>query len=149
MGNSNGNRSGTVGSFGSLKLDIPDRTIPHHLDRVSPDHSIFQTIILAPCKRHNRSIPSPKATVLNPPPAFKTGPPPDLPRELYSPSPFWVFRFCQRRSLPLPDDRISVLWTSATNAKRYRIKLQTFGPHRANSRRNLLLSTDFGARSSK
>ncbi|GBM24933.1 hypothetical protein AVEN_23464-1 [Araneus ventricosus] len=87
MGNSNGKRSGTVGSFGNLKLDIPDRTVPHHLERVSPDHSIFQTILLALCKRRNRSIPSPKATVLNPSPAFKTGPPP---------------RFSERALLPLP-----------------------------------------------
>ncbi|GBM36710.1 hypothetical protein AVEN_221972-1 [Araneus ventricosus] len=118
MGNSNGNRSGTVGSFGNLKPD-PDRTVLHHLERVSPGHSIFQTILSGPMKTCNRSIPSPKATVLNPPSSLKTGPPPRFSRELYSPSTFWVFRFCQRGSILLPDDRISVLWPNATIGKRY------------------------------
>ncbi|GBM62183.1 hypothetical protein AVEN_189397-1 [Araneus ventricosus] len=58
-------------------------------------------------------------------------------------SPFCGFRFCERGSLSLPHDRISVLWPSALNGKRDRVKIQTFRPHCISSHRNLALTTGF------
>ncbi|GBN01546.1 hypothetical protein AVEN_109136-1 [Araneus ventricosus] len=70
----------------------------------------------APCKRHSRSLQSPSATMPTPPPAFKTGSPSTLFRESYTPHPpFCSFRFCERGSLSLTRDRISVLWPNAPN----------------------------------
>ncbi|GBM50346.1 hypothetical protein AVEN_146589-1 [Araneus ventricosus] len=49
----------------SFKMGIHCRSVPHHLERVSPDSSSFQPINLAgsfmeaPCERHNRRFQSP------------------------------------------------------------------------------------------
>ncbi|GBN00733.1 hypothetical protein AVEN_244850-1 [Araneus ventricosus] len=90
----------------------------------------------APCKRHNRSLQSPKATVPTPPSGF--------PRELASP--FSDFHICERGSLPLNHDRISDLSPSTPNGKRDRMKIQPFRSYRAIAHRILALTTCFGAR---
>ncbi|GBM43009.1 hypothetical protein AVEN_88609-1 [Araneus ventricosus] len=65
-----------------MRLDIDGRTVLHRSVLVAPDHSSFQPISLGrsfmedPCKQHNRSLQSPRATVPTPPPAF--------PREVHS-----------------------------------------------------------------
>ncbi|GBN88487.1 hypothetical protein AVEN_261305-1 [Araneus ventricosus] len=56
----------------------------------------------APFKPHNRSLQSPGATVYTPPPAFKTGLPVPLSREIFTPPPLFcvVFAFLRKhRSL--------------------------------------------------
>ncbi|GBN96802.1 hypothetical protein AVEN_123933-1 [Araneus ventricosus] len=60
-------------------------------------------------KRHNRPLPPSRANVPTPPPRT-------LSRERFTPPPpFCGFRFCERGSLSLTHDRISVLWPIATN----------------------------------
>ncbi|GBL89067.1 hypothetical protein AVEN_255207-1 [Araneus ventricosus] len=65
-----------LSAFLKRKADIHCRTVPHHLERVSPDRSSFQPIHLggtfmeARCKRHNWSLQSPRATVHTPPSRF-------------------------------------------------------------------------------
>ncbi|GBO44630.1 hypothetical protein AVEN_67649-1 [Araneus ventricosus] len=66
-----------------------------------------------------------------------------FPRKLHSPSKFCGFRIYERASLSLIHDRISVLWPSAPIGKRDQMKIQTFRPPRANSRRILALTTGF------
>ncbi|GBL81795.1 hypothetical protein AVEN_93549-1 [Araneus ventricosus] len=108
----------------SLSYTVKDGH-PRRLERVSPNSSSFQFIHLglsfmeAPCESHNWSFQSPRATVSTPPPAIKTGPPTPLSRESFAPTlPFYGFRFCERGSLSLTRDRISVLWPSARNGNR-------------------------------
>ncbi|GBN68064.1 hypothetical protein AVEN_39517-1 [Araneus ventricosus] len=94
-----------------------------------------------PCKRHNRSLQSPRATMPTPLSGFT--------REFPSPSPFCDFRICERGSLPLNHDRISDLCPSTPNGKRERTKIQPFRPYRAIAHRILALTTGFGVTRSK
>ncbi|GBO03622.1 hypothetical protein AVEN_33160-1 [Araneus ventricosus] len=122
----------------------------------------------ASCKRHNRSLQSPRlgrlvgvgltqnklqslsATVPTPPPAFKTGPTARfLERVSFLPPPFCSSLFCETGSLPLTYDRISVLWPSAPNGNPNRMKIQTFRPHCTNTHWILALAAGFGTRGSK
>ncbi|GBO19307.1 hypothetical protein AVEN_9030-1 [Araneus ventricosus] len=103
-------------------MDISGQTFPHHLERVSPDSFIFSPFHLggssieAPYKRHSQPLQSLKATLFTP-----------LSQESYTPPPpFCGFRFCERGSLFLTHDRISVLWPRMPNGKRDRMKIQTF-----------------------
>ncbi|GBO27543.1 hypothetical protein AVEN_175221-1 [Araneus ventricosus] len=66
-----------------------------------------------PCKSRNRLLQSSRATVPTPPLAFKAGS-----RELYSSSLILWFCFCEKFSLLLTRDRISVLWPNTLNGKR-------------------------------
>ncbi|GBM64006.1 hypothetical protein AVEN_241683-1 [Araneus ventricosus] len=99
----------------TLKLDIHKRTVPHHLERFTPFGALHtrQFRFSAHPFRwavHGGSMQTPlqppRATVSIPLPAF----PVPLPREsLILLLPFCCFRFCERASLPLTLDRISVL----------------------------------------
>ncbi|GBN42612.1 hypothetical protein AVEN_48398-1 [Araneus ventricosus] len=60
------------------------------------------------------------------------------------PAPFCGFRYCERASLPLPHDRISVLLPSAPNRKRDWMKIQPSRPQCVNSHRILALTAGFG-----
>ncbi|GBM76394.1 hypothetical protein AVEN_48386-1 [Araneus ventricosus] len=105
---------------------------------------------MVPCKRHNRSLQSPRGTLHNLPSDFKAGHPLPFSRESFTPpSPFCGFRFVREARSSLIHNRISVLWPSAPNGKRERRKIQTLRPHRANSQRILALTTSFGVMSSK
>ncbi|GBO14272.1 hypothetical protein AVEN_191454-1 [Araneus ventricosus] len=71
--------------WGTGDLYIHKRSAPQHLERLAPHCSNFQPIhpggsfMETPCKPHNWSLQSLRATVPTPTPAFK--------RELHSPSP--------------------------------------------------------------
>ncbi|GBM89416.1 hypothetical protein AVEN_187180-1 [Araneus ventricosus] len=57
----------------------------------------------APCKSHNRSLQSPRATVPASFTTFKAGPPAPLSRERFTPPPtFWVFAFVRKHRFPFP-----------------------------------------------
>ncbi|GBM71312.1 hypothetical protein AVEN_178748-1 [Araneus ventricosus] len=104
----------------------------------------------APCKSHNRSLQSLRAIVPTPPPAFKTEFPALLSRKSFTPPPtFCGFRFCERTSLALNQDCISILRPNAPNEKRKTLDFQTFQPQQSNSHRIFALRTDFGARGTK
>ncbi|GBM53613.1 hypothetical protein AVEN_35201-1 [Araneus ventricosus] len=96
-----------------LKLDIHKPSATNHLERLAPHRSNFQPIHLggsfteAPSKPHKRSLQSPRATVPTPLPAFKSGPLAPLSQDSFTP-PFCCFRFCERASLLLHHDHISV-----------------------------------------
>ncbi|GBM49217.1 hypothetical protein AVEN_158190-1 [Araneus ventricosus] len=88
-----------------LKLEIHGRTVPHHLERYSPDSSSFQPIHLfieAPSKRHNRSLQSPRATGPTIPPAFERDSPSRFPERASLPLPHAVFAFLREACSPLP-----------------------------------------------
>ncbi|GBM21722.1 hypothetical protein AVEN_118258-1 [Araneus ventricosus] len=79
---------------------------------------------------------------------FQNGTPNPLSRESFT-SPFCGFRFCERGSLPLTHDRISVFCPKVPNLKRRRMKVQSFRPHHASSPRISALTMGFGATRSK
>ncbi|GBM95755.1 hypothetical protein AVEN_187621-1 [Araneus ventricosus] len=58
---------------------------------------------------------------------------------------FVVFLLCERVSIPLNDDRISVLWPIAPNKNQDWMKIQIFQPDRSNYHRILALTTGFDA----
>ncbi|GBM52733.1 hypothetical protein AVEN_188464-1 [Araneus ventricosus] len=104
----------------------------------------------APCKAHNRSLQSPRATVPTPPPAFETAPRPSFARELHSPSPFCGFRFYVRASLPF--SRIVFQFfermRQMENERHWISKLFDHNSQ-SSSHRRFTLTTGFGTRSSK
>ncbi|GBM63151.1 hypothetical protein AVEN_266803-1 [Araneus ventricosus] len=106
---------GAISDDGSYHEEIHESSVSHHLERIAPDRSRFQSISLggslieAPCKRHNRRLQSPRSIAPTLPPDFKKGHPAlraSLPlpnflvsafvREPHYPFPMIVFQFSGR-----------------------------------------------------
>ncbi|GBM76758.1 hypothetical protein AVEN_159969-1 [Araneus ventricosus] len=66
--------------------------------------------MVAPFKQHSRSLQSPGVTVYTPPPAFKTGLPVPLSREIFTLPPFFVvFAFLRKQRSLSPGSHFSFM----------------------------------------
>ncbi|GBN05918.1 hypothetical protein AVEN_261885-1 [Araneus ventricosus] len=106
-------------------MDIHGRTVPHHLERVSQDSSSFQPINLGGSFMQTTQ-PVTLASKDYASSCFQNGT-----LRFTLPPPFCDFFFCERGSLSLIHDRISLLWHILPIGNRlyHRMKIQTFRPH--------------------